>query len=331
MPGRNNKKVSCDLCCDTIERGQDVLKCEGDCGCTVHRYCAGVTKGHFERLNKGPSPFVCQWCSLKTTNAVIHQLQAELAATKLELTNTKSLLEQHQRESVSSAASYAAAAAQARGADKKHTRSRPQRTLPQRSRQQSATINAAGPRRAPATTPSTDQRDGTPLSTSTSTSSQQPRIKVEGARRIWGTLKNTTTKSIENAISRLCKIDGLNIKRKLRRNHSGKSSWWFIIHAPESVLCDLDNKWDGVNVQTSWSLMSCSKPADSTSTNVEPPTNQETPNNVTTQLPSVSDQNTDQETSNPSTATTLTLVDPVTLSDNLNHAIHPIGSPTSSK
>ena len=76
MPGRSTKKLACDLCCDSFEKGHEILKCEGDCGCTVHRYCAGVTKKHYEELAKGNSPYVCEWCTLKTTHAVIQQLQS---------------------------------------------------------------------------------------------------------------------------------------------------------------------------------------------------------------------------------------------------------------
>ena len=45
-----------------------------------------------------------------------------------------------------------------------------------------------------------------------------PRVRVEGARRVWGTMKHTTT--IKNAISRFCNIEGLSIRRKTRNNPS---------------------------------------------------------------------------------------------------------------
>ena len=89
MPGGKNKKPTCDLCCDSLEKQHEILTCEGDCGCIVHRYCAGVTKRHYEDLTKGSSPFVCQWCSLKTSHAIIQQLQSEVAALKLELVEAK--------------------------------------------------------------------------------------------------------------------------------------------------------------------------------------------------------------------------------------------------
>ena len=85
---------------------------------------------------------------------------------------------------------------------------------------------------------------------------------MEGARRVWGTMKHTTTKTIKNAISRFCKIEGLSIRRKVRNNPSTqKESWWFVIHADEVLLNELESKWDSVNLQTSWVLQYCSKPA----------------------------------------------------------------------
>ena len=44
-----------------------------------------------------------------------------------------------------------------------------------------------------------------------------PRVGVEGAHRVWGTMKHTTTKTIKNAISRFCKIESLSIRRKLQQ------------------------------------------------------------------------------------------------------------------
>ena len=98
-PGSSkNKKgggtdLVCDLCCDTLEKGQDILKCEGSCGCNVHRYCAGVTKSYFEELVKGSTPFVCQYCALNVYKNIVQQLQDEVASLKSELAETKGLCE----------------------------------------------------------------------------------------------------------------------------------------------------------------------------------------------------------------------------------------------
>ena len=84
---------TCALCCDTLKKGQDILKCEGSCGCNVHRYCAGVTKLYFDELVKGSIPFVCQYCALNVYKTIVQQLQDEVAPLKLELAETKSLCE----------------------------------------------------------------------------------------------------------------------------------------------------------------------------------------------------------------------------------------------
>ena len=102
-PGSSkNKKgggtdLVCDLCCDTLEKGQDILKCEGSCGCNVHRYCAGVTKSYFEELVKGSTPFVCQYCALNVYKNIVQQLQDEVASLKSELAETKGLCERLNR------------------------------------------------------------------------------------------------------------------------------------------------------------------------------------------------------------------------------------------
>ena len=88
-----------------------------------------------------------------------------------------------------------------------------------------------------------------------------PRVRVDGARRVWGTMSHTTSKSVENVITRCCNLAGLKIRRKTRTADTGKISWWFVIHAEEAMLCELDSKWESVNLQTSWQLQSCSKPA----------------------------------------------------------------------
>ena len=45
-----------------------------------------------------------------------------------------------------------------------------------------------------------------------------------------------------------------------------KSSWWFVIHAEESVLRELDDKWDSLSTQTSWILKQCTKLQDTEGT-----------------------------------------------------------------
>ena len=93
-----------------------------------------------------------------------------------------------------------------------------------------------------------------------------------GARKIWGTMKDSTVKSVKNVISCVCKIDGgLRVKRKTKENPvTNRTKWWFVIHADECLLSDLDAKWEQVKLQTLWKLEPCFKPEN-------PPTEAETP------------------------------------------------------
>ena len=264
MPGRKTPKstATCELCCDTLEKEQDILKCEGEYGCVVHRYCAGITKRHYETLCKNRSPFVCQWCSMTVSRAVIEQQQSEVASLKSDLAAARATIaklneELAQRATSPVAPSYALVASQ------------PQRKRPnsRRQPQRSEGTNRTTPGSQAPTVPITEANSNPASRCSNSNVLSQERVRVEGARRVWGTHPHATTKTIENAIERFCKIHGLRIKRKTSRNvQSRKPSWWFVIHAmpchaDESVLQQLDASWEALSTQTSWILKPCSKPA----------------------------------------------------------------------
>ena len=84
----------CDLCYDQLEESHEVLVCEGGCNSSVHRYCAGVTRYHYEKLTAGAEPFVCMFCWLKTHRALVSQLQLEVENLKTELASTKTALQE---------------------------------------------------------------------------------------------------------------------------------------------------------------------------------------------------------------------------------------------
>ena len=81
---------------------------------------------------------------------------------------------------------------------------------------------------------------------------------------MWNTYIHATTKTVENAISRFCLVEGLSIKRKTRTNNrTGKLNWWFVIHDEEAKLRELENKWEALQTQTLWVLEKCTKPTES--------------------------------------------------------------------
>ena len=241
---------------------QDVLKCEGECGCTVHRYCAGVTKRQYASFNDGlNSPFICQWCSMKTAGATIQQLQSQVASLQAELAKTKEELAKQREQPRPS--TYASAVVSTNMTANHPSNSARRRRQPQgqqrRSRRTQPTVSiraSAQPTRETSDSVTTDS------SSSANRNNMQERVEVDGARKVWGTHPHATSKTVENAIVRFCQIQGLRVRRKTSTNdQSRRTSWWFVIHADESVLQELDQKWDTLNLQTNWILKRCTMPA----------------------------------------------------------------------
>ena len=269
------KKEACELCCDPLEKGQETLKCEGDCGCTVHRYCAGVTRRGFEELAKSNTPFVCQWCHFKTTHAIIQQLQSEVASLKLELAEAKALAVSA-KQAPPITKTFASATTSRLPGQPSSSRQRPTRrdTGGRRQLQQSRSRRsneAASP--TDSETNHQNRAASSPIASGNHRTAR--RVRVEGVRRVWNTYIHASSKTIENAISRFCgNADGLQIRRKTRTNNrTGKLNWWFVVHAEENMLCELESKWENLQTQTSWVLEHCTKPYDDANTDTASTTN----------------------------------------------------------
>ena len=107
--------------------------------------------------------------------------------------------------------------------------------------------------------------DGVEGTSSASQKKSAKKVRVQGARRIWGTLKLTTPSSLKSAISKFCPATSIQIKRKtVCDNVGGVKKWWFVIHAPEEVLVELDSAWEQLKLQTGWKLEPCFKPTSHT-------------------------------------------------------------------
>ena len=84
------------------------------------------------------------------------------------------------------------------------------------------------------------------------------KIPVEGARRVWGTLKVTTTNAVKSVI---CSVASLKFKRKTVCDNAGQlKRWWFVMHGSEDALQILDGKWDQIQAHTCWKLEQCFRP-----------------------------------------------------------------------
>ena len=86
-------------------------------------------------------------------------------------------------------------------------------------------------------------------------------VKVEGARKVWGTMRNTSASAVANIIKSLTTLSAsqndLIIKRKYKRAHNDQTcvvKWWFVIRRDGKLLEKLDHQWNLVAVQTAWQL-----------------------------------------------------------------------------
>ena len=92
------------------------------------------------------------------------------------------------------------------------------------------------------------------------------RVKVVGARKVWGTLYTTTSLAVRNVISNIAKnpTEQLVIKRKYKENPNSRkvSKWWFVIRGEENLLQQLQLKWQAVSA---WKLQDVVAYADDSS------------------------------------------------------------------
>ena len=87
------------------------------------------------------------------------------------------------------------------------------------------------------------------------------KVRVEGVRRVWGTLKETTASSLKSTIMKFSPSATLFVKRKTVRNDAGEiKTWWYVLHDSEEVLKVLEEKWEGLQMHTGWKLELCFRP-----------------------------------------------------------------------
>ena len=85
------------------------------------------------------------------------------------------------------------------------------------------------------------------------------RVAIQGARKVWGTLRSARAAVVANAIERLSstKFDpkSLRVKRKFKTTQDGSvKKWWFVIWGDVSAIHMLDQEWANIASQMGWKL-----------------------------------------------------------------------------
>ena len=71
---------------------------------------------------------------------------------------------------------------------------------------------------------------------------------------------SSTVPTVVNSIARFTNVGDsvLKVKRKFKMGTDGKvTRWWYVIHAEEACLQQLESEWPKVELQTSWKLEPC--------------------------------------------------------------------------
>ena len=245
----------CDICCKHIEdatdesEGHDALFCEGECQCWLHRWCAGVSRKKFQQLTGSAEPFLCPACVSQKQQAVIEGLQGNIQALTAEVLELKATVERFRQGT--------SAAERTDGLEDKESSGASRGKLPWNIVAGSGKRDKRGNSRA--TVPKGISPSTGPVITQGTEGPKTPRVRVSGARKIWGTLKSTTTTAVANVLKVHAKVpsNSLSIKRKYKtaRNNSKQVvRWWFVVRGEEKLLEQLQSDWSSVSIQTAWKL-----------------------------------------------------------------------------
>ena len=238
MPPKRRSDL-CAVCNKAIVDGRDeVLFCEGKCQAWLHRCCASVRSEQHKLLTVSTEPFFCPTCGQEHNQAQIAELKNTVEALKLELSQLKKTFSDFQDRAAHptsiNSKSYAAAAAETRSTKRRPTAAR---NKSQPTHQSSKTPPVSTPSQ-PGNVP--DVSNNAAINSAV----QGNRVKVEGARRIWGTVKSCTMGTVRSVIQRFCKIEsGLRVRRKISKSSSetNRIRWWFVLHGDETLLTSLES------------------------------------------------------------------------------------------
>ena len=275
-------KTICDICCneviETETNTEDALFCEGVCQKWIHRRCAGVTREHFEKLSKSDDPWYCPCCTVVSQNKQIDSLKCKIESLTTELAKTheyfadktvqlQNELKQQKdfcrclEDKLESLSAISTSRNKGNGnqRDKRKQRKKPNRNYSS-SHNTIATIQNGTTRAPDCNTTNSNFGATTGQLHHDGTVPSQPREKVSGVRRIWGTLSNCTTTVVKNVITRLTDAgEEIEVKSKYKSD-TNRKRWWFLLKASEEVLESLESNWEHVQIQMNRKVEQCTKP-----------------------------------------------------------------------
>ena len=245
----SNTPLVCDGCTDSLPKNE-ALNCSV-CNVWLHCYCAGVPRSRFSDIVQS---YICIPCSLNSQSNIVSELKSEIACLKTEVVELKAALD------LASKKLDAATNADVKTLNRNSAESGWSTVVKRGARQVLAKNGSASSRNA-ATKTHQNATDSERRAQSSNVRKNVAKVKVAGARRVWGTHWSSSPKAVTNTIRKFCGVTPDRVRRKCIKNDSGRvTRWWFVIHDSEEVLISIDSKWDQLKLQVAWELEPCFAP-----------------------------------------------------------------------
>ena len=258
MPPKR-KSDPCAVCNKAIVDGRDeALFCEGKCQAWLHRCCASVSSEQHKLLTASTEPFLFPTCGQEHNQAQIAELKNTVEALKLELSQLKKAFSDVQDQATQPTSINSKSYAGAVATDRKTRSTKRRPTVTDAWKRSKPTHQSS--KRPPNSTSSAPGTAPPGNNAASNSAAQSNRARVEGARRIWGTVKSCTVGTVKSVIQRFCNVESsLRVRRKTSKlsPDSNRIRWWFVLHGDETLLTSLESQWETVNMQTSWKLQPC--------------------------------------------------------------------------
>ena len=115
------------------------------------------------------------------------------------------------------------------------------------------------------------QRDGSSHSNSNTSpdghGAAENRQVVDGVRRVWGTMRGCSYRTVLSTLQRLTSVaENVEVRRKFKKRGNTEVRWWFLIRGEETVLQNLEQEWVNIENSTSWKLERCYQPVSASAT-----------------------------------------------------------------
>ena len=272
---------ACDLCTGAFKASDEILRCEGHCKKSLHHYCAGISRQHYKTLTDNSTPFVCLVCTQLQHNAEIQMLLSEIEVLKSECQELRAELRATRADTPATPTlagneSTQPAAFQVLKKDVEQL----QATVEAQSKSYAAALKTGGRSKAQSKKKSRYDKTNRTMnnqseSSQTSSvkhspskhSSSKPKVPVSGARKVWGTMRETSASAVIATLTKLTSMSSEQVQaRRKFKSINGKSNhtrWWFVLRGDEDILSILESEWEQVQLQTNWKLEPLLKFSDS--------------------------------------------------------------------